>query len=174
MKRFTLLLILIPVLGFGSYAQKIVGFGGELSILSLKPTYRYWFNKTSGISFFGGIASELDDFKPNDLEAGLTYLHALISNRADRTYIGITGKWKWVNVYGSNMTANLPIPGIFIGKEWFDKRRKSKGFAIELGYQVGSVNLIASDPNGILKGENTYEEFPLILNLRYSFYTKKK
>lgn len=174
MKRFTLILILISFGLTNSYAQKIFGFGGELSILGLKPTYRYWFNKTSGISFFGGIASELDDFKPNDLEAGLTYLHALISNRADRTYIGITGKWKWVDVYGSNMKANLPVPGIFIGKEWFNKRRKSKGFAIELGYQVGSTKLIASDPNGILKGENTYDEFPLILNLRYSFYTKKK
>lgn len=174
MKRFTLLLILISIVATSSNAQKILGFGGELSILSLKPTYRYWFNKTSGISFFGGIASELDDFKPNDLEAGVTYLHTLISNRADRTYIGLTGKWKWVNVYGSNMTANLPIPGIFIGKEWFDKRRKSKGLAIELGYQVGSKNLIASDPNGIISGKNTYEEFPLILNLRYSFYKKKK
>lgn len=174
MKRFILLIIVISLWGTSSNAQKIVGFGGELSILSLKPTYRIWFNKTNGISLFGGIASELDNIKPNDLEAGLTYLHALISNRADRTYIGITGKWKWVNVYGSNMTANLPVPGIFIGKEWFDKRRKSKGFAIELGYQVGSTDLIASDPNGILRGENTYTEFPLILNLRYSFYTKKK
>jgi hypothetical protein len=173
MKRFRLILILICLFTSGSYSQKVVGLGAELSILSLKSNYRIWFNRTSGISFFGGIASELDDFKPNDLEAGIKYIHTLIFNRADRTYVGLTGKWKWVNVYGSNMKANLPIPGIFIGKEWFDKRRKSKGFAIELGYQMGSKNLIASDPNGIISGKNTFTEFPLILNFRYSLYKKK-
>jgi hypothetical protein len=174
MKRFILLLVFISIVATSSNAQKIFGFGGEISIVSIKPTYRYWFNKTSGISIFAGVSSELDDIKPNDMEAGLTYLHALITNRADRTYVGLTGKWKWINVYGSNMKANLPIPGVFIGKEWFKKRTNSTGFAIEVGYQVGSTNLIASDPNGIISGKNTFDEFPLILNLRYSFYTKKR
>lgn len=172
MKRLTLLFILISFFGVSSFSQKITGFGGELSVLSFKPNYRMWFSKTTGLEVFGGVASELNDFNPNDAEAGLKFLHAILYERTQRTYIGVVGKWKWINVSETNKRTSLPIPGILIGKEWYSKRIKRKGFAVELGYQFGSkkykVPLNYSDTE-----EATYEEFPLILNLRYSFYTKR-
>lgn len=173
-KRFSLLLIIIPLIGTFSYAQKYGGIGAELSVLSAKANYRSWVSKSSGFEIFGGVASELDDLKPNDPEAGLKYLHTLIYHRADKTYIGIVGKWKWVDVNDANRTTSLAVPGILIGKEWYDKRRHSKGLAIEVGYQFGHKEYnIYSPLNHIFIGKYEYNELPLILNLRYSFYRKR-
>ena len=174
MKRTLLFFLLIFFFGISSYAQKMVGFGGELSVLSLKPNVRMWVSKATGLEVFGGIASELGDFKPNDLEAGFKFLHAIQYNRTDRTYIGIVGKWKWVNITNSNQSTNLPIPGLLIGKEWYGKRINRKGFAVELGYQIGTKEYeIFSPINHISEGKQNFEEFPLILNLRYTFYRRK-
>lgn len=174
MKRITLLFILISFFGTSSFAQKMVGFGGELSVLSLKMNYRTWTSKTTGLEVFGGIASELNDIGPNDAEAGFKFLHAVMYERTERTYIGIVGKWKWIDVYETNKRTSLPIPGFIIGREWYSKRIKRKGFAIELGYQVGSKEYeIYSPENHTFISKEKFEEFPLILNLRYSFYSKK-
>jgi len=173
MKRILLLFSLILSLGISSFAQKMGGFGGELSVLSLKPNLTIWVSKYTGFEIFGGIASELGDFKPNDLEAGFKYLHALQYNRTDRTYFGITGKWKWVNINDVTQKTNLPIPGLLIGKEWYTKRINRKGFAVELGYQIGTKEYNFYDPNNGYKGKQTFIEFPLILNLRYTFYRRK-
>jgi len=173
MKRNILLLVLIIFFGTSSFAQKIAGFGGELSILSIKPNYRMWFSKTTGFELFGGVASELNDFNPNDAELGFKFLHTFIYERTQRTYIGLVGKWKWVNINDSNHSTNLPIPGILIGKEWFSKRVHRKGFAVEVGYQIGTKEYKVYDPTNVSLGTYQFDEFPLILNLRYSFYTKK-
>lgn len=168
-----LIFILLIFWGINSYSQKIAGFGGELSILSLKTNYRTWVSKTTGFEVFGGVGSELNDFNPNDAEAGFKFLHALIYERTQRTYIGVVGKWKWVNVNDSNHSTNIPIPGLLIGKEWYSKRIKRKGFAVELGYQIGTKHFKVNDPTGVSPGTYQFDEFPLILNLRYSFYTKR-
>ena len=174
MKRILLFSLLITIFSSDLFAQKIIGFGGELSVLSLKPNVRMWISKTTGFEVFGGIASELGDFKPDDLEAGLKFLHALQYNRTDRLYIGLVGKWKWVNSFDSNRKTSLPVPGILIGKEWYSKRINRKGFAVELGYQVGSKEYdIFSPVNHFKIGTDKFQEFPLILNFRYSFYQKK-
>ncbi|MDP3644562.1 MAG: hypothetical protein Q8S54_15390 [Bacteroidota bacterium] len=173
MKRILIFLLLSALFSLGSSAQKMIGFGGELSVLSFKPNLRMWFSKTTGFEIFGGIASELDDIDPNDVEAGFKFLHAIQYNRTDRTYIGLIGKWKWVNVYDSDKTSNLPVPGVIIGKEWYSKRINRKGFAIELGYQFDTKEYDVFDPNHIKTGKERFEEFPLILNFRYSFYSKK-
>ena len=174
MKRITLLFILLSFFGTSSFAQKMVGFGGELSVLSFKPNYRMWFSKTTGFEVFGGIASELEDFIPNDAEAGFKFLHAIMYQRTERTYIGVVGKWKWIDFYDTNKRTSLPIPGILIGKEWYSKRIHRKAFAIELGYQFGSKDYILYSPeNHTFISKEKFEEFPLILNLRYSFYSKK-
>lgn len=175
MKRSFLILLLATFLGVDSFAQKIGGFGGELSILSFKPNYRMWFSKTTGFEAFGGVASELDDFNPNDLEAGIKFMHTIIYEQTARTYIGVLGKWKWVDLFDSNSRTSLPIPGLFIGKEWYSKRIHRKGFAVELGYQIGIKDYqIYSPLNHLPIGKDRFEEFPLILNLRYSFYSKKR
>ncbi len=173
MKRLILLSILTAFFGTSSFAQRIAGFGGELSILSFKPNYRMWFSKNTGFEVFGGVSSELNDFKPNDMEAGFKFLHTLIYERTERTYIGVVGKWKWVDINESNHSTSLPIPGILIGKEWYSKRIHRKGFAIELGYQIGTKEYRVYDSTNISPGKYQFDEFPLILNLRYSFYTKK-
>jgi hypothetical protein len=173
MKRIVFILALILIFATNLFAQKIVGFGGELSILSLKPNYRMWLSKTTGFEVFGGVASELEYFDPNDVEAGFKFLHTLIYERTSRTYIGVIGKWKWVNVNNSDQSTNLPIPGILIGKEWFSKRVMRKGFAVEFGYQVGTKDYRVYDPTKVSPGTIRFEEFPLILNLRYSFYSKR-
>lgn len=174
MKRVTLLFILISFFGTSTFSQKISGFGAELSVLSFKPNYRMWFSKSTGFEVFGGIASELEDFIPNDAEAGFKFLHAVMYERTERTYIGVIGKWKWIDVYDTNKRTSLPIPGILIGKEWYSKRIKRKGFAIELGYQFGTkdYNLYTPENHTFISKEK-FEEFPLILNLRYSFYSKR-
>ncbi len=167
MKRIALLFSLILFLGISSFAQKMGGFGGELSVLSLKPNLIMWVSKVTGFEIFGGIASELGDFKPNDLEAGFKFLHSIQYDRTDRTYFGIMGKWKWININDATQKTNLPIPGILIGKEWYSKRINRKGFAVELGYQYGTRNY------GPLKETVNFTEFPFILNLRYTFYKRK-
>jgi hypothetical protein len=174
MKRIVFLLALILISGSDLFAQKMVGFGGELSVLGLKPNYRMWFSKTTGFEVFGGIASELEDFVPNDAEAGFKFLHAVMYQRTERTYVGIVGKWKWINVYDTNKRTSLPIPGILIGKEWYSKRILRKGFAVELGYQFGTKDYnLYSPENHTFISKEKFEEFPLILNLRYSFYSKR-
>jgi hypothetical protein len=173
MKRLILLFIMISLFAASSFAQKIVGFGGELSILSLKTNYRIWFSKTTGFELFGGISSELNNFNPNDAEAGFKFLHTILYERTERTYIGVVGKWKWVNVNDANQSTNLPIPGILIGKEWYRKRIHRRGFAVELGYQMGTKEYKVYNSTKISPGTYQFDEFPLILNLRYSFYTKK-
>jgi len=165
--------ILLTFGGFNSFAQKTVGFGGELSILSLKTNYRIWFSKTTGFELFGGVSSELNNFNPNDAEAGFKFLHTILYERTERTYIGVVGKWKWVNVNDANQSTNLPIPGILIGKEWYRKRIHRRGFAVELGYQMGTKEYKVYNSTKISPGTYQFDEFPLILNLRYSFYTKK-
>ena len=172
MKRITLLFILVSFFGTSSFAQKMVGFGGELSVLSFKPNYRMWFSKTTGFEVFGGIASELEDFKPNDAEAGFKFLHAVMYQRTERTYIGVVGKYKLINPLVKNARTSLPIPGLFIGKEWYSKRILRKGFALELGYQFGTKKYTVP-LNYSTTEEATFNEFPLILNLRYSFYSKR-
>jgi hypothetical protein len=174
MKRITLLLLLMSFFGASSFAQKIAGFGAELSIVSFKPNYRIWFSKKTGFEVFGGIASELNDLNPNDAEAGFKFLHALQYERTERTYIGVVGKYKWLNIPINNARTSLPIPGVIIGREWYSKRIKRKGFAIELGYQLGSKEYeILSPVNHTFISKEKFEEFPLILNLRYSFYSKR-
>ena len=175
MKRLAMLFFLMSYLGVHLYAQKIDGFGGELSILSFKPNYRTWVSKTTGYEFFGGIASELDNLKPDDMELGFKYLHAVSYSRTTRMYVGLVGKWKWVNGFDSNRKTSLPVPGVLIGKEFYDKRVKRKGFAIEIGYQLGTKNYkIYSPENHLEIGKERFEEFPLILNLRYSIYQKRR
>lgn len=174
MKRILLFTFLATFLTMGSFAQKMMGIGAELSILSFKPNVRMWFSKTTGVEIFGGIATELEDIDPNDVEAGFKYLHTFQYSRSDRTYFGLVGKWKWLNTFDTNRTTNLPVPGIVVGKEWFSKKRSLKGLAIELGYQFGVKEYEIYSPFSHLPiGKERFEEFPLILNLRYSFYTKK-
>ena len=174
MKRANLLLIVFLFSGVATFAQKMNGFGAELSVLSLKANARMWFSKTTGVEVFGGAASELEDFNPNDLEAGFKFLHAIMYNRTDRTYFGIVGKWKWVDIYDSNISTSLPVPGVLIGKEWYSKRINRKGIAVELGYQFGVKEYQIYSPFSHLPiGNDRFEEFPLILNIRYSFYHKK-
>jgi hypothetical protein len=174
MKRILLFTLLATFCTIGSSAQKMIGVGAELSVLSFKPNVRMWFSKTTGIEIFGGIASELEDIDPNDVEGGFKFLRAIQYSRTDRTYIGIVGKWKWLNAFDANRSTHIPVPGILVGKEWYSKRISRKGLAIELGYQFGAKDYQIFSPFSHLTiGKERFEEFPLILNLRYSFYTKK-
>jgi hypothetical protein len=161
MKRAKVLLIVLLLFGISSFAQKMTGYGAELSILSFKPNLRNWFSKTNGFEIFGGISSELDNFSPNDPELGFKFLHALMYERTSRTYVGLVGKWKWLNINDSNRSASLPIPGLLIGKEWYSKRIHRKAFAVELGYQLGTKEYkILSPINHMEIGKDTFEEFP--------------
>ncbi|MFA5328223.1 MAG: hypothetical protein WC384_10580 [Prolixibacteraceae bacterium] len=174
MKRILVFLILSSLFGASSFAQKMTGYGAELSILSAKLNVRDWLSKSNGFEVFGGISSELDDLNPDDPEVGFKFLHALIYERTQRTYIGLVGKWKWVNAFDSNNT-NLPIPGLIIGKEWYSKRIHRRAFCVELGYQVGNKEYNLYSPiNHLPIGKKSFEEFPLILNIRYSFYQLRK
>ena len=174
MKRIMLILVLFLFLGVDSFAQKIGGFGGELSILSAKLNYCDWVSKKTGFEVFGGVSAELDDMNPNDFEAGFKFMRALLYTRTDRTYIGIVGKYKWVNLPNENARTSLPVPGFLVGKEWYSKRIHRKGFAIELGYQFGTKEYnILSPVNHSYIGKETFNEFPLILNIRYSFFSKR-
>jgi len=171
-KVFILFLILIclkPVL----YAQKMNGYGAELTILGLNANSRFWVNKTHGVEPFAGIASEISNIKFNDLALGLKYLYALQYRRTDRTYVGFSGKYKMIDLGDNYTSTNLFIPGFIVGKEWYSKRVNRKGFAIELGYQYGNKTYTVTDPTGKNPRDMTYTEFPLIVNLRYSFYEKR-
>jgi hypothetical protein len=85
------------------------------------------------------------------------------------------GKWKWVNINDATQKTNLPIPGLLIGKEWYSKRINRKSFAVELGYQYGTKDYEIYTPIAHAPENRTvnFTEFPLILNLRYSFYKLK-
>lgn len=172
MKQIMIIILLFTTLCLDTFAQKISGLGGEFSLFSIRPNYRDWVSKKTGFELFGGIAAEFEDLKPNDFEAGFKFLHALVYKRTDRTYIGIIGKYKWLNLTKPDSRASLPIPGFFVGKEWYSKRVHRKGIAVELGYQVASK--VYSVPiNYDATGKKTFTEFPLILNVRYTFYTKR-
>ena len=170
MKRLPLL-VLLSFFGLNSFAQKMNGYGGELTILGINADARIWTSKTHGFEIFGGMASALEHFKPDDAVAGIKYLHSFQYRRNDRTYFGIVGKWKWVDVFDSNRNTSLPVAGVLLGKEWFTKRVYRKSYAIEIGYQYGVKEYqIYSPETHLTIGEVRFEEFPLIINLRYSFY----
>lgn len=174
MKRIVLLFLLAIILTTGSYAQKMIGFGGELSVLSFKPNARLWISRNTGFEVFGGLGAQLDDLKPNDLETGFKVLHAVEYRRDERTYVGVQGKWRWVDAFEPHLTTSLPVAGILIGKEWLNKRIHLKGYAVEAGYQFGSKEYQVYSPiNRLPIGKERYTEFALILNFRYSFYRKK-
>lgn len=179
--RTILILTIIFFFGINSFAQKMTGFGGEISALSIKPNVRMWISKTTGFEVFAGPSSELGNFKPDDLEVGFKILNTIRYKRNyrykknDRFYFGVVGKWKWLNVYDETNKINLPIPGILIGKEWYGKKKHRKGFAIELGYQYGEKEYKVFSPEyHHFIGNDKFIELPLILNLRYTFYQKKQ
>lgn len=174
--RTLFLFIGLLFLGQNLFAQKkMSGIGAELSVLSLKPTARWWISKTTGFDVFGGISAEFEDFKPNDYEGGAKYLKSFLYNRTERTYFGISGKWKRVLVEETSNTVSLPVLGLLIGKEWYKKRTNNKGFAIEVGYQYGKKDYDVFNPvTHIYIGKKTFNEFPMVLNLRYTFYKAKR
>lgn len=173
MKRAKILLLVMFLFGIASYAQKMISVGGELSVLSLKPNFRMWMSRNIGFEIFGGPSAELNNIQPDDMEAGFKFLRTILYKRTDRTYIGIVGKWKWVNLYDPNRRTSLPIPGLLVGKEWYNKRVHLRGLAIELGYQAGQKEYDVYSPiNHFPIGKERFAEFPLILNLRYSFYKR--
>lgn len=175
MKRLFLILFLIPLMKMNSTAQESFGFGAEATLVSARLAGTLWLSQTSGFEIFGGPAAELKDFKPDDLETGLKYMHTVIYNWNSRLYLGVMGKWKWVNAYDQNKTTSLPEYGFFIGKEWFSKRVLLKSLAIELGYQAGKKDYpILSPINHFIIGHETFEEFPLILSIKYNFVQKIK
>lgn len=171
----TIFIILVLIFcGMNISAQKKMnGIGGEISALSIRPGYNMWFSKTTGVNLFAGVAAELTDFKPNDLEGGIRYLHAFQYSRSSRTYFGGMGKWKIAKPDIYDITVQLPVFGALIGKEWYNKKTYWKGFSAELGYQFGSKKYHIVNPvNKLDIATKTFEEFPLILNLKYSFYKR--
>lgn len=170
--RTLILFAALLFLGTATFAQKkMIGIGGEVSVLSVKPTVRWWFSKNTGFDVFAGLAAEFEDFKPNDYEAGAKFMRAFMHQRTDRTYIGLMGKWKHLMVQETSNEASLPVFGALVGKEWYVSRASKKGVAVELGYQYGSVKYDAYNPvNHAFLGKKTYSEFPLIVNIRYTFY----
>ena len=171
-----LLLILLLFFGINSFGQKKMnGVGGELSMLSLKPNFRMWVSKTTGYEVFGGISAEFGDYKPNDFEAGFKYLYTFLNNRKTHTYFGLVGKWEWINVAADDhVKINLPVVGAMVGKEWFIKRLKLNALAFELGYQYGKKKYEVFNLAHMVLATPTFNEFPLIFNLRYSFYNRRK
>ena len=156
----------------GSMAQhKMSGFGAELSVLSFKPSARWWVSKNTGIDVFGGISAEFEDFKPNDYEGGAKYLHSFLNNRTERTYFGLMGKWKRVKLEENNDVIGLPVFGIFLGKEWYTKRINKRAFSVEVGYQTGKKAYEVHNPiNNLFLATKKYTEFPFILNIRIGLY----
>lgn len=172
MKQIMQICCLFLFFGMDSFAQSISGIGGELSIWGVKSNYRDWLSKKTGFEIFGGVAAELEDFTLNDFEAGFKFLHAMVYTRTDRTYIGLVGKYKWLNLTKADSRAGLPVPGFIVGKEWYSKRVRRKGVAVELGYQLASKEYTVPI-NYDATGRKTFNEFPLIVNLRYTFYSKR-
>jgi hypothetical protein len=171
MKRILYLFVITLLLGIDGYAQKMNGYGAEFTIVGINANARFWTSKTHGFEVLGGMASALEDFKLDDVAAGIKYLHTIQYRRQDRTYFGIVGKWKWVDVFDSNRTTSLPEGGILFGKEWYTKRIHRKSYAIEIGYQYGKKEYEIYSPVDHLPIEKVqFQEFPLIVNLRYSFY----
>lgn len=174
MKRVFSFIILGAFLSINSFGQKMIGFGAEVSPVGAKINVRSWFSKETGFEIFGGMSAQLDDFNPNDPEAGFKFLRSVQYSRTQRTYFGLMGKMKWVDVFEPNRSTNLPIGGILVGREWYDKRIKRKAFAVELGYQYGSKEYnIYSPLEHLYIGREKFDEFPLILNFRYSFMQKR-
>jgi len=173
MKKVLIIFLFSISFEFVSYAQKMNGFGGELTILGLNANARLWITKTQGIEPFVGIASELDNIKFNDLASGVKYLYAVQYRRTDRTYIGFSGKFKMIDIGDNYTSTSLFVPGFIVGKEWYSKRVNRKGVAIELGYQYGNKTYTVTDPTGKNPRDMTYTEFPFIINFRYSFYQKR-
>ncbi|MGE5428259.1 MAG: hypothetical protein ACM3O8_10220 [Methylococcaceae bacterium] len=174
--RTLVLFIALLFFGISTFAQKkMTGIGGEVSALSLKPTVRWWVSKNSGFDVFAGVAAEFADFRPNDYEAGVKYLRSFMYQRTGRNYIGLMGKWKWLQTGEAKTSTDLPVFGALIGKEWFSQRANKKGFAVELGYQFGSkeytrdLGPLATGPDP----KETYTEFALMLNIRYALYKDK-
>jgi hypothetical protein len=171
MKRLLLFSLLLFNLGSAAFAQKMNGYGGELTIVGFNANARFWTSKNHGFEVLGGMASGLEDFKLDDVAAGFKYLHTIQYRRQDRTYFGVVGKWRWIDVFDSNRTTSLPVGGIFVGKEWYTKRIHRKSYAIEIGYQYGKKEYeIYSPVNNYPIEKVQFQEFPLIVNLRYSFY----
>lgn len=172
--RVLFLLMILLFVEINSFGQKMTGFGAELSVLSFKPNVRMWLSRSSGVEVFGGLSAELSDFKPNDFEGGLKYLHTFNYKRTNRTYFGLVGKLKRIKLEGTNLTTNVPVAGAFIGMEWFSKHSILKGLSAELGYQYGRKEYeIFNNTGQVSFVKRTYDEFPLILNIRYAFYKKK-
>jgi len=175
MKRTSLLFILLLFFGTSSFAQKMIGIGGEVSILSLRLNVRMWISRYTGFEVFGGISTEIDDLKPNDLEAGFKILHTFQYDQTERLYIGFMGRWKWVNAFTSYKSTGLPIPALIVGKEIYNRRIHLRGLAVELGYQYGQKEYeIYTPAKHYPIGKEQFQEFPLIFNLRYTFYKKNK
>lgn len=157
-----------------SAQKKMNGIGGELSALGIKPTARLWVSKTTGFDVFGGVSAEFIDFRPNDYEAGAKFLKSFMTQRTERSYLGLMGKWKWLETGDAGTSIGLPVFGVLIGREWYVKRAYLKGFAVELGYQFGEKDYEVYHPiTHVVIGAPTYKEFPLIINLRYVFYKNK-
>lgn len=173
--RTVFLFAALLFLGTVTFAQKkMIGIGGEVSVLSVKPSVRWWVSKNTGFDVFAGVAAEFEDFKPNDYEAGAKILKAFMHQRTDRTYIGLMGKWKHLMVQETSNKASLPVFGALVGKEWYASRASKKGFAVEVGYQYGSVNYEAFNPvNHVYIGKKNYSEFPLIVNIRYTLFSDR-
>lgn len=174
MRTIFLLLVLLAG-GINSFGQKkMTGIGGEISVLSAGPSMRMWFSKTQGIDLFAGVSAEFTDFKPDDYQGGIRYVHSFLQNKFYRTYLGAMGKWKYIKLKETGENMQMPAYGVFIGKEWYNKRAWWKGFSVELGYQFGSKDYEVYNPlNQFFVGKETYEEFPFIVNFRYTFYKSR-
>lgn len=162
-------------IGTSTFAQKkMIGIGGEVSVLSAKPTVRWWVSKNTGFDVFAGVAAEFDDFKPNDYEAGAKFMRTFLHQRTDRSYFGIMGKWKHLKIEETSNEAGLPVFGVLVGKEWYGSRASKKGFAVELGYQYGSVEYDKYNPGShVFISKENYIEFPLIVNIRYTLFSNR-
>lgn len=173
--RIIFLALVLLVGGIHSFGQKkMTGIGGELSVLSAGPNLRIWFTKTQGIDLFASMSAEFDDLKPNDYQGGIRYVHSFLHNKFYRTYLGAMGKWKYIKLGKTDETLQMPAYGVFIGKEWYNKRALWKGFSVELGYQFGSKEYEVFDQvSHVFKGMETLKEFPFIVNFRYALYKSR-
>lgn len=173
--RIIFLALVLLVGGIHSFGQKkMTGIGGELSVLSAGPNMRIWFSKTQGIDLFAGVSAEFADIMPDDYQGGIRYVHSFLQNKFYRTYLGVMGKWKYIKLEETGETLQMPAYGVFIGKEWYNKRTWWKGFSVELGYQYGSKGYdIFDQVSHVYINKGNYVEFPFIVNFRYSFYKSR-
>lgn len=173
--RIIFLALVLLVGGMNSFGQKkMTGIGGEISVLSAGPNVRIWFSKTQGIDLFAGVSAEFEDLKPNDYQGGIRYMHSFLQNKFYRTYLGAMGKWKFIKPEENGKDIQMPAYGVFIGKEWYNKRDLWKGFSVELGYQFGTKEYEIFNPaTNVFINNGTYEEFAFIVNFRYTFYKSR-